>query len=136
MGILKDEQASQLLLHPQPPLRQHQHPIMHVKVLLLAPTLVASVLAIGRECCCDRYSEFSFPSANAIVAHCKQLWADVNAGKSTDDYCSGVYCVQQDPLNPANIVKCADAALQCGMSSFAEKLLQSQLRKRLLTRYR
>jgi hypothetical protein len=91
---------------------------MHIKALLLLPALAASVLAIGPQCCCDRYSEFSLDNDAAIVSHCKQLWTDISSGKQSGDYCSGVYCLQQqDTLHVLNALKCADAALQCGRFS-------------------
>src|SRR4051794_26428930 len=80
--------------------------------------IVIPTLAIGRECCCDRYSQFNIDNKEDIVAHCKKTWANVNAGHSNEDYCESEYCIQQQPFisfkNFGSQAFCVIAGYQCG----------------------
>ncbi|KAH8591026.1 hypothetical protein B0O99DRAFT_598557 [Bisporella sp. PMI_857] len=91
---------------------------MQLKLLIstfVIPIFVIPVLAIGRQCCCDRYSQFGLTNAEGVVAHCKSLWADVAAGRSGEDYCESGYCIQQQSwVNIPNAGKCVVAGYQCG----------------------
>ncbi|KAI9808217.1 MAG: hypothetical protein M1825_004674 [Sarcosagium campestre] len=80
---------------------------------LILATLMAGTNALGRECCCDRYTQFSLPNQEGIVASCKALWADVAAGRSNEDYCNSVFCIQQTS-DPWAAGKCGVAGYQCG----------------------
>ncbi len=88
---------------------------MQLKPLVLLSTFLIPVLAIGRECCCDRYSQFDIDNKDDVVAHCKNLWADVAAGRSSEDYCESGYCIQQQSwVDVPNLGKCVVAGYQCG----------------------
>ncbi|PGH02952.1 hypothetical protein AJ79_07489 [Helicocarpus griseus UAMH5409] len=88
---------------------------MQLGQLLAFSSLLLPALAIGRECCCDRYSQFSLDNADKIVAQCKRTWSAVKNGASGEDYCNSAFCIQQQPWNePWNAGKCVVAGYQCG----------------------
>lgn len=89
---------------------------MQLQYLFLS-TLLIPVFGLGRECCCDRYSQFSFSNAGDIVAQCKRTWAAVRNGQSGEDYCNSAYCIQQQEWwNAGALSKCVVAGYQCGKS--------------------
>ncbi|EEH22570.1 hypothetical protein PABG_04781 [Paracoccidioides brasiliensis Pb03] len=88
---------------------------MRLNQLLALSSFLIPALAIGRECCCDRYSQFALENEAKIVAQCKTTWSAVKNGASGEDYCNSVFCIQQQSwIKPWLAGKCTLAGYQCG----------------------
>ncbi|EEH40218.2 hypothetical protein PAAG_02273 [Paracoccidioides lutzii Pb01] len=101
---------------PQILLILHQrNQAMRLNQLLALSSFLIPALAIGRECCCDRYSQFALENEAKIVAQCKTTWSAVKNGASGEDYCNSVFCIQQQSwIKPWLAGKCTLAGYQCG----------------------
>ena len=84
-----------------------------MKILPLL-ALLPVALAVGPECCCDKYGDYGFTSGAEIVADCKALWQQLASGQSNADYCSGIDCLKK-ATDPIEAAKCGAAALDCGL---------------------